>query len=138
MMVRRAAFDSLGGFDPRYFLYYEDVDLCARAARRGMATWYVKEARARHLGGGSSAQESGMALALHIASRLVYCRTHFGRGWQFALGLACAVEACLRLTRGLLSGNLAGVLTAYALLLRRGFTGVPIAARRIAPGAGAA
>lgn len=37
---RRDAYARVGGFDERYFLYYEDVDLCRRAARRGLAVVY--------------------------------------------------------------------------------------------------
>lgn len=36
MLFRREAFVAAGGFDERYFLYYEDVDLCARFARQGL------------------------------------------------------------------------------------------------------
>ena len=40
MLFRSETFRALGGFDERYFLYYEDVDLCRRAARRGLAVVY--------------------------------------------------------------------------------------------------
>ena len=39
MVINRKAFDAVGGFDPRYFLYFEDVDLCVRLQRRG---WSVR------------------------------------------------------------------------------------------------
>jgi GT2 family glycosyltransferase len=48
LMVRTAAFRALGGFDPRYFLYYEDVDLCWRAWAAGFSVRYVPTAMARH------------------------------------------------------------------------------------------
>jgi hypothetical protein len=40
MLFRSETFRALGGFDERYFLYYEDVDLCRRAAQRGLAVVY--------------------------------------------------------------------------------------------------
>jgi N-acetylglucosaminyl-diphospho-decaprenol L-rhamnosyltransferase len=48
MAVRRDVFQHLGGFDPRYFLYGEDMDLCHRAARLGVRTIHVPLARAVH------------------------------------------------------------------------------------------
>ena len=48
MAVRRDVFQHLGGFDPRYFLYGEDMDLCHRAARLGVRTIHVPVARAVH------------------------------------------------------------------------------------------
>src|SRR6185503_19382630 len=41
MLVRRSAFDEVGGFDPRYFLYWEDADLCRRLRARGYEIRYV-------------------------------------------------------------------------------------------------
>src|SRR4029453_11534648 len=48
MAVRRDLFRQLGGFDAAYFLYGEDMDLCARAARGGAQTLHVPPARAVH------------------------------------------------------------------------------------------
>lgn len=52
-MIRREAFEALGGFDPRFFMNYEDVDLSYRARLRGMRIWYAADAIVRHAGGGS-------------------------------------------------------------------------------------
>ncbi len=40
LLVRRACLQDLGGLDRRFFLYYEDVDLCRRARERGWSVWY--------------------------------------------------------------------------------------------------
>jgi GT2 family glycosyltransferase len=52
-MIRRDAFEALGGFDPRFFANYEDVDLSYRARLRGMRIWYAASAIVRHAGSGS-------------------------------------------------------------------------------------
>jgi N-acetylglucosaminyl-diphospho-decaprenol L-rhamnosyltransferase len=52
-MIRRDAFTALGGFDPRFFMNHEDVDLSYRARLRGLRTWYAASAIVRHAGGGS-------------------------------------------------------------------------------------
>lgn len=48
LLYRRALLDELGGFDPGYRLYCEDIDLCYRAARAGWERWYVPEAVVEH------------------------------------------------------------------------------------------
>ncbi|WP_102110479.1 glycosyltransferase family 2 protein, partial [Oceaniglobus roseus] len=50
LMARRAMLDRIGLFDETFFLYYEETDLCLRAARAGWETWYVPEARVVHVG----------------------------------------------------------------------------------------
>lgn len=47
-MVRRSHFVALGGFDPTFFIDFEDVDLCWRAWRLGWETWYVPAAQLWH------------------------------------------------------------------------------------------
>ena len=53
LMIRRSAFEALGGFDERFFMQYEDVDLSYRARLRGMRALYVADAIVRHAGSGS-------------------------------------------------------------------------------------
>ena len=52
-MIRREVFDALGGFDPRFFMNYEDVDLSYRARLAGWRIWYAASAVVRHAGSGS-------------------------------------------------------------------------------------
>jgi GT2 family glycosyltransferase len=51
MLIRRDAFDEVGGFDERFFLYWEDADLCRRMAAAGWATVYHPGVSVRHIAG---------------------------------------------------------------------------------------
>jgi N-acetylglucosaminyl-diphospho-decaprenol L-rhamnosyltransferase len=48
MLFRADAFRAVGGFDERYFLYYEDVDICRRLGRRGLRVRYDPRAEIAH------------------------------------------------------------------------------------------
>jgi len=54
MAIRRQVLDATGPFDERFFLYYEEVDLCRRAALAGWSCWFVAEARVVHFEGAST------------------------------------------------------------------------------------
>jgi GT2 family glycosyltransferase len=54
LLIRRRTFWDLGGFDPGYFAYLEDVDLCWRVWLAGQEVWVVPQARAWHAYGASS------------------------------------------------------------------------------------
>lgn len=56
LLVRRRLFERLGGFDPTFFLDFEDVDLCIRAGLRGFSHWFVPSARLYHHWGGFNAE----------------------------------------------------------------------------------
>jgi GT2 family glycosyltransferase len=53
MLVRRSAFEQVGGFDEDYFLYGEDIDLCWKLAAAGHERWYVPSAVIHHVKGAS-------------------------------------------------------------------------------------
>lgn len=54
MMISTRLFNQLGGFEPRFFCYVEDVDLCFRGRLRGAGVWQSSRARVQHKGGASS------------------------------------------------------------------------------------
>lgn len=58
MMIRREVLDRIGIFDERFFLYFEETDLCRRAARAGFGTLYVPESRVMHIGSVSTGMKS--------------------------------------------------------------------------------
>ncbi|MFT6796597.1 MAG: GT2 family glycosyltransferase [Maribacter sp.] len=51
MFVKRAVFESLGGFDTDYFAHQEEVDFCWRAKNKGHKIYYVGASKVYHLGG---------------------------------------------------------------------------------------
>ncbi|HET6251998.1 MAG TPA: glycosyltransferase family 2 protein [Tepidisphaeraceae bacterium] len=54
MIIRRAVFAQIGLMDEAYFMYFEEVDFCLRAARAGWPCWYAPASRVVHLVGQSS------------------------------------------------------------------------------------
>lgn len=60
MLLRRALLDGIGGFDRRYFMYFEDVDLSWRARRAGWRLVYTPHSRLRHVHAGSSDEGSAL------------------------------------------------------------------------------
>jgi N-acetylglucosaminyl-diphospho-decaprenol L-rhamnosyltransferase len=98
LVVRRDLFEQLGGFDERYFLYYEEVDLCLRARALGWATYHLADVEVVHAGRVSSSQIGGRRLAYSLTSRRAYARTHWPRRRRLVLALlTVAVEFPARL-----------------------------------------
>lgn len=69
MLFRREVFEKLGGFDQRYFLYYEDVDLCARLRLQGYAVALCPDAKVVHHAQRSS-HRNLKYMKWHLASML--------------------------------------------------------------------
>ncbi|WP_374600961.1 hypothetical protein [Niveibacterium sp.] len=76
MLFRTSALKALGGFDSRYFLYFEDYDLSHRAKRIGRSA-FVPSVRIVHSGGGAS-RKGVLHIVLFIRSAFRYFRTY---GW---------------------------------------------------------
>jgi N-acetylglucosaminyl-diphospho-decaprenol L-rhamnosyltransferase len=91
LLVRRVAFESVHGFDPRYFMYFEDVDLGERLGRAGWQNVYVPSAEVVHLGGHATARSSRRMLAEHHRSAYRYLADrHRGMRWLPLLGVVRA------------------------------------------------
>jgi N-acetylglucosaminyl-diphospho-decaprenol L-rhamnosyltransferase len=81
ILVRREAWAELGGFDPAYFMYMEDVDLCWRAGRAGWDVLYEPTAEALHLQGVSTDRHPYRMIAAHHRSLWRFgCRST--SGWR--------------------------------------------------------
>lgn len=80
MLVRRSAFDDVGGFDARYFLYWEDADLCRRLRSRGHEIRYVPAATAVHQVGQSSRTARAASIKAFHESAYLYYTTHIAPG----------------------------------------------------------
>ncbi|MCX7521023.1 glycosyltransferase family 2 protein [Microbacterium sp. STN6] len=68
LLVRRRAFEALGGFDSRYFMYFEDVDLGYRLGQAGWRNVYVPDVSAKHVGAHATEGESAAMIAAHHES----------------------------------------------------------------------
>jgi len=82
MIVRRAVFESVGGFDEGFRLYFEDVDFCRRAVAAGYRVRYLADIGVRHAGGSSTALEVRRAVMERHRSMWRYYRKHMRRGWM--------------------------------------------------------
>lgn len=75
--MRRGLFSDLGGFDERFFVYYEEMDLSLRVRRAGWRTRYLSTPVAFHLGGGTTDQVRAERMFYSLRSRILYSFKHF-------------------------------------------------------------
>jgi len=96
LLVRRDVFDAAGGFDERFWFWYEDVDLARRLAARGTLL-HVGDAVFEHLGGGTFAswgRERGLRSRLRGIVR--YAEVHLARRERALLGTTLALSGLAR------------------------------------------
>ena len=121
-LIRRPLFDALNGFDERFFVYLEDLDLSERVRQAGFALHYRADVRVFHKGGGTSEQVKARRLYYSLDSRLRYARKHFSLPGAVAIWASTLVlEPLLRLAQALARGSTAQAfetLRAYRWLLR--------------------
>ena len=77
VLVRRAAFDAIGGFDEGFFMYFEDVDLGLRLSRAGWRNRFTPIAQVTHTGGHSTAGESAAMIRAHHRSAERFIRKKY-------------------------------------------------------------
>lgn len=81
-LVRRCLFETLGGFDERFFVYFEEVDFSLRARQAGWRSFYLAETQIYHKGGGTSEQIKAIRMFYSLRSRILYGYKHFS--WSSA------------------------------------------------------
>ncbi len=105
LMARRACWEDLGGFDPAFFLYYEDVDLCRRARLRGWKVGYEPMLSAAHH---RPLQARDVSPHLRLVTRhalLTYASKHWPTWQAHLLARIVGVEATARRWLALLQGK---------------------------------
>jgi N-acetylglucosaminyl-diphospho-decaprenol L-rhamnosyltransferase len=82
LLVRREAFEAVAGFDPAYFMYFEDVDLGERLGKAGWQNVYVPSAIVVHTGGHATARDPARMAIEHHRSAWIYIANRYpGRRW---------------------------------------------------------
>ncbi|MDT4937317.1 MAG: N-acetylglucosaminyl-diphospho-decaprenol L-rhamnosyltransferase [Pseudonocardiales bacterium] len=99
LLLRRDAFDAVGGFDPGYFMYFEDLDLGDRLGRAGWQNVYVPAAVVCHTGGHATSREAARMATEHHRSAWRYLSGRYrGLRWlpvRLALRAGLAVRSWL-------------------------------------------
>jgi len=79
LMVRRSVTEQVGVMDERFFMYYEEVDLCYRIKQGGWRIVHIPEAVITHIGGGSAGQIPVGKRIMAMTSLLKFFRKHRGK-----------------------------------------------------------
>jgi GT2 family glycosyltransferase len=121
-LMRSAVFRALDGFDERFFVYLEDLDLSFRVRRAGWQVVYLAGVTAFHAGGGTSRQILATRLFYSLRSRLQYGFKHFSipAAWTLA-AVTLVVEPLARSIFSVVTGgraDLKNTLKGYAMLFR--------------------
>ena len=98
LLLRRKAFDAIGGFDERYFMYMEDVDLGDRLGRAGWLNVYVPGSEILHDKGHSTGREPARNLRAHHDSTYTYLSDRHPQWWQAPL--RWTIKGALRVRAG--------------------------------------
>jgi GT2 family glycosyltransferase len=111
MLMRRSAFEQVGGFDEGYWMYMEDLDLCYRLAQAGWLTWYEPSVASVHMKGGSSGAARSLRLnyAFHYGMYRFY-RKHYAADRPLPLNLLIYVGIIAKLAASVASSAAAGAL----------------------------
>ena len=101
MAIRREAWHQIGGFDPAYFMYNEDVDLNVRLRRAGWRVVFLPDVRIRHHLGASSRADwrtRARMVSAYNESRALYFARYEGQAAARRLRAYCLLGAAIRLT----------------------------------------
>lgn len=97
VLVRRTAFESVGGFNPAYFMYFEDVDLGDRLTKAGWRNVYDPAAVVTHIGGESTKRESATMLRAHHRSAALFMSNQYPHWYQWPVRVVVRVGLAVRL-----------------------------------------
>jgi hypothetical protein len=107
MLIRKSAWDTLGGLDERFFFFFEETDFCLQARRRGWSVFHLPAVRVWHSQGQTAKQVSAHARIEYWRSRYTY----FSKNHFLSTRAILAVGLWLRLTVDFLVAGLLALVT---------------------------
>lgn len=120
-LIRSKLFNLCEGFDERFFVYYEEVDLSKRITQLGYISMFLPKSNAFHLGGGASRNVKASRLFYSLRSKYLYAAKHFAYGGRFIVLLSMFIlEPISRIFFNILKLNFKGIsetLRAYLMLI---------------------
>ena len=111
-LVRRDVIERVGLFDPRYFLYYEEIDHCRAVRQAGWSVIYYPFTEVVHIGGESAETEGPLTRAgrqispLQIESELLYFRKHYGLSGVLAAVFLATLSDAISASKVLCGGSI--------------------------------
>jgi N-acetylglucosaminyl-diphospho-decaprenol L-rhamnosyltransferase len=106
LMMRQSVLDQIGIFDEGFFLYYEETDLCLRAARAGWPTDYLRASEVAHIGSASTGmKEWARVPGYWFDSRWRYYTKNHGRAYAMAATVAQVGGGLIWRLRATLTGK---------------------------------
>jgi GT2 family glycosyltransferase len=105
LLIRRETLDEIGLLDERFFMFSEEVDLCYRMKQAGWKVFFVHDATATHIWGGSSRMISRKSFLELYKSRVMFFRKHYGPMNAFILKTLLFASGAGRGTLGWLASR---------------------------------
>jgi GT2 family glycosyltransferase len=127
LLVRRSVYEQVGGLDPNFFAYYEDVDWCKRIGDGGWRIYYVPQAQVMHHWQGTSRQVSTLAYRAGQDSLRLYFRKHHGPAAALVVQALLAAKETALLLACALRGQRSAVLL-HRQMLRRALSPLEVPA----------
>lgn len=93
-MIKKDVFETVGEFDERYFLYFEEYDLCRRLLQAGLHNYIVPRAKIIHYWGESTSQRKDIK-KIFQKSRQYYFRKYYGSVWATIIEIFLSLDKAL-------------------------------------------
>ncbi len=103
VLINANLFDDVGGFDERFFMYMEDLDLCRRLSEKSLKIWILPTVKIQHAWRESSRVRPFFAAFQHHLSIYKYFKKYYSWQWLYNIGLAMALVAGFIASAGLIA-----------------------------------
>ena len=118
-LIRASVFRGVGEFDPKFFVYYEDLDLSLRVQAHGKLIFYLSSQSIFHRAGGTTGRARAKPLSYLYESRMIYAHKHYSVPGRMLIALGVlGIEPVRRSIHALLSGSISDLKEAVRASIR--------------------